>query len=146
MYFQELVERISPKLRKITIKLNGHLSTALAGSPTYLDDEDLFQEALLHLWVCLQKGKLESKTDSYILQGCYFHLKNYLRKVKKKIDLISLDSSLGQGDNVLERTLSLRNSESFFDDFKTERLIKEIRKKKKGQEVRQRVKLLKNLD
>ena len=74
--FEVLIKRVSPTLKRITYRLNGHFS--------FFNDEDLFQEALIHLWEDYQKGKIQDKTDSYILQGCHFHLKNYLRKMKPK--------------------------------------------------------------
>jgi RNA polymerase sigma factor (sigma-70 family) len=119
MYFEELVERISAKLRKITVKLNGRY--------THLDENDLFQEALLHLWTYFQAGKLENKTESYILQGCYFHLKNYLRKIDKKTNLVSLDTSLDQEDTSWEEILYLENVKSFFDYFEMQDLLQRIR-------------------
>ncbi len=82
MYFEDLLKKIAPTLKRITYKLNRHYS--------FLSSEDLYQEALLHLWQDFQKGKLEDKTDSYILQGCYFHLKNHLRKVSIRNRTISL--------------------------------------------------------
>ena len=60
MSFEELLEKITPTLKRITYRLNGHFS--------FFNDEDLFQEALMHLWVEFQQGKLNDKTDSYILQ------------------------------------------------------------------------------
>lgn len=72
--FEALVGKLTSTLRRITRKLNGHF--------TFMDDQDLFQEALIHLWSCFQSGSLDDKTDSYILQGCYFHLKNYIRKAQ----------------------------------------------------------------
>ncbi len=119
MYFEQLVKRISPTLNKITVKLNGCY--------TYLDDNDLFQEALIYLWTCFQEGRLDSKTDSYILQGCYFHLKNYLRKMDKKTDLVSLDAPLDQEGTSWEEILCLENAKSFFDHFETQDLLQRIR-------------------
>ena len=83
MVFGELVNRIRPKLKGIIYKL-GY-------SSTLFNDEDLFQEALMYLWDHFQKGLLEDKTDSYILQGCYFNLKNYLRTASAKSREISLE-------------------------------------------------------
>lgn len=82
--FEVLMKRVSPTLKRITYRLNGHYA--------FLNDEDLFQEALIHLWGGFKQGKLQDKTDSYILQGCHFHLKNYLRKTKPKARCVSLDS------------------------------------------------------
>ncbi len=81
--FDEIIKKILPVLKRITYKLNGHF--------TFFNEEDLYQEALLHLWVDYEGGKLDDKTDSYILQGCYFHLKNYIRMVQDKAWLVSID-------------------------------------------------------
>ncbi|HBE44163.1 MAG TPA: hypothetical protein DDW17_01610 [Deltaproteobacteria bacterium] len=88
MSFEYLVQRISPRLKRITRKLNGHHS--------FFDDDDLYQEALSHLWIKYTEGFLVDKTDSYVLKGCYFHLKNYLRKVHDHSIHISLNSPLGE--------------------------------------------------
>ena len=84
MCFEDLLKKISPVLKRITYRLNGHYA--------FFNDEDLYQEALIHLWQDYQGGKLQDKTDSYILQGCYFYLKNYLRKAKIKAGWISLEA------------------------------------------------------
>src|SRR3989338_8897915 len=90
MDFEVLVKKLSPTLKRITYKLNGHF--------TFFNDEDLFQEALIHLLQDFRAGRLQDKTDSYILQGCYFHLKNYIRKVNERPNVISFDASLGAND------------------------------------------------
>lgn len=82
MHFKELQNNLSPVIKRIAYKLNGRYRT--------FSHDDLFQEALMHLWGNFTAGKLKDKTESYILQGCYFHLKNYIRKVNEKPDL-SLD-------------------------------------------------------
>ena len=114
MYFEEIVKRLSPTLRRITYKLNGHFS--------FFDDDDLFQEALEHLWIAFQEGKLSDKTDSYILQGCYFHLKNYLRKTIDKASLTSLNELIDEEGGSLEYLLISKN-ESFPDDLNTTLLV-----------------------
>ena len=81
--FDQLTRRLSPTLRRIAYKLNGHFS--------FFDEDDLFQEELMHLWVMHEKTVLDDKTDSYILQGCFFHLKNYIRKTLDKAHLTSLE-------------------------------------------------------
>jgi RNA polymerase sigma factor (sigma-70 family) len=90
MTFQQLFKRISPTLKRITYRLNGHYAS--------FNYEDLFQEASLHLWNEFREGTLEDKTDSYILQGCYFHLKNYIRVAKDKAKLFSLNSLTDQDE------------------------------------------------
>ena len=83
MGFEELIRKLSPTIKRIAYKLNGRYRT--------FGHDDLCQEALMHLWVHFMSGNLSDKTSSYILQGCYFHLKNYIRKINEKPDL-SLDA------------------------------------------------------
>ena len=93
-----MMRNLSPTLRRITHKLNGHF--------TFFDEDDLFQEALEHLWVAFEDGTLGDKTDSYVLQGCYFHLKNYIRKTMDKVKLTSIDSPIDEDGSTLEDTLA----------------------------------------
>lgn len=101
--FEDFLGRLTPTLKRITHKLNGHFS--------FFDDDDLFQEALVYLWISFQKGKLDDKTDSYILQGCYFHLKNFLRKTMDRARFISLNELIGEEDpRFLEELLTSKDS------------------------------------
>lgn len=118
MLFEDLVKRISPTLKRITYKLNGRF--------TFFNDDDLYQEALLRLWLDFKEGKLTDKTDSYILQGCYFHLKNYIRKVKDKADLVSLDALINEEGTDLEDILCLENPLTCLADLENKILIGEI--------------------
>jgi len=118
MVFEELVKRLSPKLKRITYKLNGHFS--------FFNDEDLYQEALIHLWQDFFAGKLNDKTDSYILQGCYFHLKNYIRKARDKANLVSLNAMIDEEGSNLEEILCLENPESCLVDLENKILIGQI--------------------
>jgi RNA polymerase sigma factor (sigma-70 family) len=95
--FEVLAKRISPTLKRITHKLNGHY--------TFFDDEDLYQEALMHLWIDFGEGSLNDKTDSYILQGCYYHLKNYIRKTQDNVTLLSLTAPMGEDGRNMEESL-----------------------------------------
>ena len=97
MSFEVLTKRISPTLKRITHKLNGH--------HTFFDDEDLYQEALMNLWVDFGEGSLQDKTDSYILQGCYYHLKNYIRKTQDNATLLSLTAPMGEDGRTVEESL-----------------------------------------
>ena len=118
MVFEELVQRISPKLKRITYKLNGHFS--------FFNEEDLYQEALIHLWQDFCLGKLDNKTNSYILQGCYFYLKNYIRKIRDKSNLVSLNSMTEEDGSNLEEILCLENQKSCLVDLENKILIQEI--------------------
>jgi RNA polymerase sigma factor (sigma-70 family) len=86
MSFEELRQKLSPTIKRIAYRLNGHYRS--------FNHDDLYQEATIHLWGNFLKGKLSDKTDSYILQGCYFHLKNYIRKVNERSNIISIDTAL----------------------------------------------------
>ncbi len=105
MTFDNLVHRISPTLKRITRKLNGHYS--------FFNDEDLYQEALTHLWIDYKEGVLGDKTDSYILQGCYFHLRNYLRKTQDNVTLLSFNTPVGEDGMKLEDSMAVDHSLTF---------------------------------
>jgi len=107
MPFEELVQRINPTLKKITRKLNGHF--------TFFNDEDLYQEALTNLWIRYSEGVLHDKTDSYILQGCYYYLRNHLRKVHDNADIVSLDSPINEEGLKLEDILYSKDQSPFND-------------------------------
>ncbi len=126
MTFEEMIRRIDPKIRAIVHKVNKRYS--------YCDADDFYQEALLYLWEKYQNGEVLEKTDSYLLQGCYFFLKNYLRGVRKKVDagsvsmyemvgddgvtyedLIGSPEGAGEGDSV-EIFLLLDETEKKFTD------------------------------
>ncbi len=90
MSFEELHHKLSPTIKRIAYKLNGSYRS--------FNHDDLYQEASIHLWSSFMQGKLSDKTDSYILQGCYFHLKNYIRKVNERANIISIDAALSTND------------------------------------------------
>jgi len=121
MYFNELIKRISPKLKGITHKLNGHF--------TFFNEDDLYQEALVHLWTDYNQGKLADKTDSYILQGCYFNLKNYIRKNYDRARLTSLENSINEEGEIfdLETALPSKDSGSCFEIMNCQMLIEKIK-------------------
>ena len=121
MTFEALLKKISPILKRITYKLNGHFA--------YFNDDDLYQESLLHLWQDYNIGKLRDKTDSYILQGCYFHLKNYIRTYREKARVLSLEAVVcEQEDGVtLEETIAADESGDCRDALHTQMLVEAIR-------------------
>ncbi|MCX5693563.1 MAG: sigma-70 family RNA polymerase sigma factor [Candidatus Omnitrophica bacterium] len=90
MSFEELHQKLSPTIKRIAYRLNGHHRS--------FNHDDLYQEATIHLWNNFLKGKLGDKTDSYILQGCYFHLKNYIRKVNERPNIVSIDAALSTNE------------------------------------------------
>jgi RNA polymerase sigma factor (sigma-70 family) len=83
MLFAELLKRLSPILKRITYKLSRSFSSFAC--------DDLYQEAVIHLWLEFNSGTLADKTDSYVLQGSYFYLRNYIRMNLDKIRPLSLE-------------------------------------------------------
>lgn len=104
MSYESLVARISPALRRIARKLDGQFS--------FIDEADLYQEALVHLWTHYREGWLADKTDSYIIQGCYFHLKNVIRRIHDNGRFVSLSSVNEEDGNLLEEVLLPRDTTS----------------------------------
>jgi RNA polymerase sigma factor (sigma-70 family) len=88
MKFEKIVKKLTPKLRGIAYRLNGKY--------TVLDHDDLYQEALAHMWEEFCAGKLEGKTDSYVLQGAYYHLKNHLRGLDDNTFFARLDEPVSE--------------------------------------------------
>ncbi len=97
MSFEALTERISPKLKGITYQIHRSF-------PAF-SREDLYQEAVLHLWVDYNSGILSDKTDSYVLQGCYFYLKNYMRSIQDKTPLVSMNMPINENGTELQDVL-----------------------------------------
>jgi RNA polymerase sigma factor (sigma-70 family) len=120
MEFEALIKRISSKLKGITYKLNGRFN--------FMNHDDLYQEALLHLWMDFRNGKLSDKTDSYVLQGCYFHLKNYIRTVQDKAHLDSLDALMNNNEESLnlEQRLPVEDSQVYFERLENKLLAETI--------------------
>lgn len=119
MEFQDLSRKLTPTIKRIAYRLNGRYRT--------FSHEDLYQEAIIHLWSDFKAGKLDTKTDSYILQGCYFHLKNYIRKVNEKPQ-VSLDAITYAGDELL-------NMKDFLIDERQQDVRKSLDIKLLAQEV-----------
>lgn len=97
MDFNDLLERLTPKLNAIARKVKFCY--------TYCDKDDFFQEALLYLWIRHREGLWDDKTESYVLQGCYYFLKNYVRRLCKMVDKksVSMNTPLnGDSEKILE--------------------------------------------
>jgi len=120
MTYELLVKKIAPSLRGIAYRLTRKCP--------FCSYDDLYQEALIHLWDDFRKGRLSDKTDSYILQGCYFYLKNYIRKNSNKARIISIDSARSDEDglNLAETILNLESPGSLLNDTHCRLLIEQI--------------------
>jgi RNA polymerase sigma factor (sigma-70 family) len=121
MSFPELLTRITPTLKRITRRLQTHHG--------YFNQEDLYQESLIHLWIEFQKGVLADKTDSYILQGCYFYLKNYLRTHCDKARCVPFASVVNDSESEEHAQQSLCESmqqKDFFSDVHCKLIVEAI--------------------
>ena len=81
-----------------------------------MDDQDLFQEALIHLWSDFASGDLDDKTDSYILQGCYFHLKNYIRKTQDPATLLEPQPASCEEEGRASKRCSIAEGLASYDE------------------------------
>lgn len=90
MKFEKVLEDLKPQLIGISKQINKNTA--------YIDTDDLVQEMVLHLWEKWRKGEVERHTRSYILQSCWFHIKNYLRKSDSRLKTISVDESVDKED------------------------------------------------
>ena len=99
MSYEEYIVRLAPRIRAISKKVKGRY--------IYCDEEDFCQEALLHLWEMYGRGELDGKTDSYLLQGCFFFLKNYIRKICKGVERnsVSMYEGLDEHGTTLEEII-----------------------------------------
>jgi RNA polymerase sigma factor (sigma-70 family) len=85
------------------------MTDGLRRPPRFIDQEDMVQEALCHLWERWNRGELADKTESYILTSCRFHLQNYLRKVQEKMIPINLYAPIDSRGTTLEELIPDRS-------------------------------------
>jgi RNA polymerase sigma factor (sigma-70 family) len=121
MRFVELVKKISPKLKRIIFRLGGRFNG--------FGDDDLYQEAMIYLWEEFNRGTLKDKTESYILQGCYFYLKNYMRKFAPRLRLVNSEYAMSNDDEGMDSDLlhNIPSGESVFETVYSNMLIETIR-------------------
>ncbi|MBI4972379.1 MAG: sigma-70 family RNA polymerase sigma factor [Candidatus Omnitrophica bacterium] len=118
MTFEELLKKLSPTIKRIAYKLKRQ--------GLFFNEEDLYQEALVYLWRNFKCGLLKDKTDSYILQGCYFYLKNYIRKNTKRIIVLSLHCrNRGEETAGLEEVIPDGLDKSTYLDYLNDKLLAE---------------------
>ena len=85
MNFSQLLYDLYPKLKQLACKYQRYT--------VFADQDDLLNEMEIFLWKQWRTGLWENKTESYIVQACYFHLRNYLRTVQEKVRSRSLDET-----------------------------------------------------
>lgn len=97
MDFPTLFEKVSPRLRRMARKLNGHSH--------FIDEDDLYQETCIHLWNNFKDGVPSAINEAYIIRGCKFHILNYIRKAKDKVILSSLEGPINEDGQTLRDIL-----------------------------------------
>ncbi|MCM8807699.1 MAG: sigma-70 family RNA polymerase sigma factor [Candidatus Omnitrophica bacterium] len=85
MEYLELIKKLKSKLE--------HMVKGLKNGGDGFDIDDCLQEIYLYLWIEWNNGNIKGKNESYILKGCYYHLKNFLRK-NKSLKFISLEEMM----------------------------------------------------
>lgn len=125
--FEQIVKSYLPALRKM-VKNIGEL-------PGWVDKEDILSEMLCHVWQAWKNGYFEGKSRSYVLKSCWFVAKNYLRKVREKINLVSVDEPLNEQHSCLKDIIE--QQEYFFSLFELREGLRELEKRltKKEKEV-----------
>lgn len=98
MRFEELYEKITPRLKRIAGFYNNRGNS--------FDRDDLFQEMVIHLWNNFKDGVREGLNDSYIIKGCEFHILNYMRKQKEKAYRVSLEEPINENGDTLREILA----------------------------------------
>ena len=101
MNFGILLKRISPGLKRLARRLTrGH------NIHGFFDEEDLYQEMCIHLWNNFKNGVPDNLNDAYIIKGCEFYIRNYLRKKREKAYVISLEKPLNENGDTLKNILT----------------------------------------
>jgi RNA polymerase sigma factor (sigma-70 family) len=99
--FEKLLAQLKPRLWAVTCKAWRGKGQCLH----FLDAEDLMQEAQLYLYAQWELGRIAGKNESFILQGCWFHLQNYLRGLRDSVEVRSFHPDSAQA-NLLDRAVA----------------------------------------
>lgn len=95
MQFPQVLEKLRPKLTAIASVLTNNRT----------EQEDLLQEMQIFLW--RNREKIKNERLSYVLRGCYFFGKDYLKRGKsidsKKRDSVTVISmySINKGEEIV---------------------------------------------
>jgi RNA polymerase sigma factor (sigma-70 family) len=117
MNFEKVLLKLTPKLKGIALRLNGRLR--------FIDEDDLMQEMSIHLWKKWKQDELKGKTESYMLQSCWFHIKNYLRTVSDKTEIISIDEPNNNKGTILNKIIPY-NFQAFLESIMLRIIIEKI--------------------
>lgn len=94
MSFEELIIRLMPKLKAVSKNVSRSISS--------VDESDILQEMLIFLLKKYREEKIEGYTDSYLLQGAWFHAKNYTRSIRSKD---SVSETIGEDNSSILDTI-----------------------------------------
>ncbi len=97
MDYNELAASLLPKLKLIAAKYRTMVR--------WCDEDDALCEMLGFLWKQYNDGVYEGKTESFIVQSCYFHLRNCLRLADDRREMLSLEQMPREGGFPLEEVL-----------------------------------------
>jgi len=95
--FEILYEKICPRLKKMARYYNGHRF--------FIDEDDLYQEMCMYLWDNYKEGMPTGINEPYVIKGCEFHLRNYIRKQREKASFTSLQEPIGDSGDTLQDVL-----------------------------------------
>jgi len=90
--YDELYKKISPKLKRIARKHNGH--------GLFIDEDDLYQEMCIYLWDHYKDGMPTDVNESYVAKGCEFHILNYIRKNRNSASFVSMEQPLNDNGDM----------------------------------------------
>jgi RNA polymerase sigma factor (sigma-70 family) len=97
MDFEKTYKKIEPNIRAMI--------NSIKYRPSYIDEEDLLQEVSIYLWKVWKENGFAKNTDSYILQGGKFYLKNYIRCADDKFNRLSIDEVIDEREHTLKDVL-----------------------------------------
>lgn len=122
MNFNVLLERVSPRLKS----LSRYLSRTKSANGSF-GAEDIYQEMCLRLWQRFENGIPLEFNDAYIIKGCEFHARNFLRKKTDRLKPKSLDEPINDTGLLLKDTLT--GSQSHHNTCFNNILIEEMKNK-----------------
>ncbi len=97
MNFEMLYDKICPRLKKMARYYNGH--------SFFVDEDDLYQEMCVYLWGTYKAGMPSGINEPYVIKGCEFHIRNYIRKQRPKASFTSLQEPVGDSGDTLQDVL-----------------------------------------
>ncbi len=88
--FHNMYKNILPRIRYVAFKVLKNRRDFFK----FIDERDLVQEMSLWLWEKYPEGVPENFNDAYIVNGCEYFIRNYLRKITERKKVVSLDAIL----------------------------------------------------